>query len=76
MTTPIQPNSKQWKDIAEHLARGRKERVLRANPMLDEVAVKLNRQPTWDEKRFVEQFLTDLNDIGLDISIRPVGEAV
>lgn len=63
-----------WKETARHLAGGRKERMLSRDPMMDRVAVKLNRHPTWDETKFVEQFLRDIHDIGFDLIARPKGE--
>jgi hypothetical protein len=46
----------------------RKERLLRADPMLDDFAVRLNREPTSAEIDYAHRFIRDLEDCGMRVS--------
>jgi len=45
------------RELATKIAGIIKEAVLRADPMLDEFAVRLNREPTWDEINRAEAYV-------------------
>ena len=49
--------------LAEAVARRRKIRMLCNEPGMDDIAVKLNAQPTYDELKATKRFLDDVDAI-------------
>jgi hypothetical protein len=54
-------------ELVHALATLRKVRSMTQDPMMDMVAIKLNREPSWDETRYTERFLSDIESLGYDI---------
>lgn len=55
--------------FAEKVAAFRKERALRMDPMLDEFAVRLNREPTWHEINDAMIWLRDFQECGATVTV-------
>lgn len=54
--------------LAGKVAALRKERALRRDPMMDEFAVRLNREPTWSEVNQAMDWIRDLEACGATVT--------
>ncbi len=62
--------SKSRQELVHALATLRKMRSMSQEPMTDIFAIKLNREPTWDEKQYAERFLNDIESLGYDVKLK------
>jgi hypothetical protein len=51
------------RELATKIATIMKEAALRADPMMDAFAIRLNREPTWDEINRAEAYVTAMHRI-------------